>query len=153
MNFKNCVYISLEIQILTILRYKISQIFTRNYYLLSKFSKLHNLESQFFELLRPRAPPFPKIKINPWNQVTFIQNSCFLGPTIFKIPQPNWYYCTYLSEVMNKSCQLEPLFIRMIPPDLFGRLKSMDNVWKIYDGHHVGLETWVVSWITWFNFH
>ena len=21
------------------------------------------------------------------------QKSCFLGPTIFEIPQPNWYYC------------------------------------------------------------
>jgi hypothetical protein len=29
--------------------------------LLSKLSKLHNLESQFFELLRPQAPPFQKI--------------------------------------------------------------------------------------------
>ena len=32
------------------------------YYLLSKFSKLHNLEAHFCELLRPRAPPFQKIK-------------------------------------------------------------------------------------------
>ena len=23
------------------------------------------------------------------------QKYCFLGPTIFKIPQPNWYYCPY----------------------------------------------------------
>ena len=22
------------------------------------------------------------------------QKSCFLGPTIFEIPQPNWYYCS-----------------------------------------------------------
>ena len=57
-------------------------------YLLSKFSKLHNLESQLCELLRLRAPPFQKITINPLNQVTFMQKSCFLGPTIFKIPQP-----------------------------------------------------------------
>ena len=26
----------------------------------------------------------------PKNLVTFMQKSCFLGPTIFKIPQPNW---------------------------------------------------------------
>jgi hypothetical protein len=43
--------------------------------LLSKLSKLHNLESQFSELLRPRAPPFQKIKRNPLNQITFRQNS------------------------------------------------------------------------------
>ena len=24
-----------------------------------------------------------------------MQKSCFLGPTIFKIPQPNWYQYTY----------------------------------------------------------
>ena len=60
MNFKNCIYISWKIQILTILQHKITQIFTKNYYLLSKFSKLHNLETYFCELLRPRAPPFQK---------------------------------------------------------------------------------------------
>ena len=94
MNFKNCVYISWKIQILTILWHKITQIFTKKYYLLSKFSKLHNLETHFCELLRPRAPPFQKIKRNPLNQVTFMQKSCFLGPTIFEIPQSNWYYCS-----------------------------------------------------------
>ena len=36
-----------------------------------------------------RAPPFQKIKRNPLNQVTLMQKSCFLGPTIFEIPQPN----------------------------------------------------------------
>ena len=80
MNFKNCVYISWKI--LTILRHKITQIFTKKYYLLSKFWKLHNLETQ-------------KIKWNPWNLVTTLRKSCFLGPTIFEIPQPNWYYYTW----------------------------------------------------------
>ena len=75
MNFKNCVNDSQKIQILTILKYKITQIYAKNYYLLSNFSKLHNLESQFFELPRPLAPPFQKIKINPLNQVIFRQNS------------------------------------------------------------------------------
>ena len=97
MNFKNCVYISWKIQILTILRHKITQIFTKKYYLLSKFSKLHNLETHFGELLRPRAPPFQKIKWNPWNLVTTLQKSCFLGPPIFEIPQPNWYYYLYIA--------------------------------------------------------
>ena len=39
------------------------------------FSKLHNLTSQFFELLRPRAPSLQKIKRNPLSQVTFRPNS------------------------------------------------------------------------------
>ena len=95
MNFKNCVYISWKIQILTILRHKITQIFTKKYYLLSKSSKIHNLETYFCELLRPRAPPFQKIKWNPWNLVTTLQKSCFLGPTILEVPQPNWYYYWY----------------------------------------------------------
>ena len=42
-------------------------------------------------LLRPHAPPFQKIKWNPWNLVITLQKSCFLGPTIFEIPQPNWF--------------------------------------------------------------
>ena len=46
--------------------------------------KLQNLESQFCELLRPCAPPFQKIKRISLNLVTFMQKSCFLGPTIFK---------------------------------------------------------------------
>ena len=60
MNFKNCVYISWKIQILTILRHKITEIFTKKYYLLSKFSKLHNLETDFREPLRPVLLHFKK---------------------------------------------------------------------------------------------
>ena len=45
MNFKDCVYNSQKIQILPILQYIITQIFTKEYYLLSKLSKLHTLES------------------------------------------------------------------------------------------------------------
>ena len=65
MNFKKCVYNSLKIQILTIFWHKITQIFTKNHYVLSKFAKFHNLETHFCELLRPRAPPYQKIKQNP----------------------------------------------------------------------------------------
>ena len=75
---------------------KITQIFTKIYYLLSKFSIFHNLETHFCELLRPRAPPFQKIEWNPWNLVTTLQKSFFLGPTIFEIPQPNWYYGSHI---------------------------------------------------------
>ena len=91
MNFKNYVYISWKIQILTILRHKVTQIFTKKIFLLSKFSKLHNLETHFCEFLRLLAPPFQKIKWNPWNLVTTLQKCCFVGPTIFEIPQPNGY--------------------------------------------------------------
>ena len=28
------------------------------------------------------------------------QKSCFLGPTIFEIPQPSWYYCRYVLYVI-----------------------------------------------------
>ena len=67
MNFKNWVYISWKIQILTILRHKITQIFTKKYCLLSKISKLHNLEIHFCELEAPCSfqtphPPPPKIR-------------------------------------------------------------------------------------------
>ena len=76
MNFKNCVYILEKFKFSQYYGTKLPKFLQKNYYLLSKFSKLHNLESQFFELLRPRAPPpFKKIKRNPLNQVTFWQNS------------------------------------------------------------------------------
>ena len=32
----------------------------------------------------------------PLSMLIFGQKSCFLGPTIFKIPQPNWHYCVCL---------------------------------------------------------
>ena len=50
---------------LVILWYQSSHIFARNLNFLSKFLKLHNLESQFSVLLRrPQAPPVQKIE---WN--------------------------------------------------------------------------------------
>ena len=33
------------------------------------------------------------LKIFPLSLLILGQKSCFLGPNIFKIPQPNWYYC------------------------------------------------------------
>ena len=54
---------------------KLPKFLQKIYYLLSKLSKRRNLEPHFFKLLRPRAPPFQKIKRNPLNQVTFRQNS------------------------------------------------------------------------------
>ena len=74
MNFKNCVYISSKIQILSILQHKITQIFTKKYFLLSKFSKLHDLETHFCELLRPRAPRFKKIQKKSFKSGHFYAN-------------------------------------------------------------------------------
>ena len=84
MNFKNCVYISWKIQILTILWHKITQIVTKKYYLLSKFSKLHNLETNFCELLRHRAPPFQKIKWNFMTTVWWLPDDCLM--TAWRLP-------------------------------------------------------------------
>ena len=72
--FVSCIFISQKFQVLLILWYKSSHIFARNLNFLSKFLKLHNLESQFCELLRPQAPPVQKIEWNPLNLVTFKQN-------------------------------------------------------------------------------
>ena len=41
---------------------------------------------------RTGAPRILKIQ---WFPLIFGHKSCFLGPTIFKIPQPNWYYSQY----------------------------------------------------------
>ena len=38
------------------------------------------------------APRILKIQCFPLSILIFGQKSCFLGPTIFKIQQPNWYY-------------------------------------------------------------
>ena len=103
MNFKNCVYISWKIQILTILRHKITQIFTKKYYLLSKFSKLHNLEIHFFSFWGPVLIHFKKSnKIlktwsphcknlafrthHLWNSTTeLIYVYCYIASTLFQI--------------------------------------------------------------------
>ena len=60
MNFLSCIFISQKFQVLIILLYQSSHILVRNLNFLSKFLKLHNLESQFCELLRPQAPPVQK---------------------------------------------------------------------------------------------
>ena len=41
---------------------------------------------------RTGAPIILKIQWFPLSILIFGQKSCFLGPTIFKIPQPNWHY-------------------------------------------------------------
>ena len=43
---------------------------------------------------RTGAPRILKIQWFPLSILISGQKSCFLGPTIFKIPQPNWYYST-----------------------------------------------------------
>ena len=75
MNFLICTFISQKFQVFTILWYQSTHIYARNLNLLAKFLKRLNLESQFFELLRPRAPPFQKIERNLLNLVTFRQKS------------------------------------------------------------------------------
>ena len=44
-----------------------------------------------------------KIQWFPLSILIFGQQFCFLGPTIFKIPQPNWYY---LKATVHASFQL-----------------------------------------------
>ena len=42
---------------------------------------------------RTGAPHILKIQRFPLSMSILGQKACILGPTIFKIPQPNWYYC------------------------------------------------------------
>ena len=42
---------------------------------------------------RTGAPRILKIQRFPLNMAWSWQKACILGPTIFKIPQPNWHYC------------------------------------------------------------
>ena len=46
------------------------------------------------------APRILKIQWFPLIILIFGQRSCFLGPTIFKIPQPNWYMPTYIRSIL-----------------------------------------------------
>ena len=63
MNYKNFMFILVEkIKFSQYYGTKSLKFLQKKYYLLSKFSKLHNLETHSCELLRPRAPPFQKIK-------------------------------------------------------------------------------------------
>ena len=48
-------------------------------------------------------------KKNPLSMLILGQKSCFLGPTIFKIPQPNWHYNVHtrlLEESVEKATWL-----------------------------------------------
>ena len=54
--------------------------------------------------------PYSQNTMVSFEYIDFGQKSCFLGPTIFKIPQPNWYFHTldlYLSNLKgNNECAL-----------------------------------------------
>ena len=62
------------------------------------FSNFNFWTTLFYKIMpnfwRTGAPPILKIQWFPLSILIFGQNSCFLGPTIFKIPQPNWYLYT-----------------------------------------------------------
>ena len=65
-------------------------------------NQLYN--SDFCKLLRPHISPI--LKKNPLSMLILDQISCFLGPTIFKIPQPNWYFSTLHSGWIWKQYRL-----------------------------------------------
>ena len=57
-----------------------------------------NFWTTLFSKIRPNfwrtgASLILKIQWFPLSILIFGQKSCFLRPTIFRIPQPNWYYC------------------------------------------------------------
>jgi hypothetical protein len=63
--------------------------------LLSKLSKLHNLESHFSELLRPRAPPFQKIKRK------FVKPDHFYAKLSIKIDVPKCFEITVVMLIVR----------------------------------------------------
>ena len=65
-----------------------------DHFLYKHFFLTSILEPIYFRKLCPKfwrtgAPCILKIQ---WFPLIFGQQSCILGPTILKIPQPNWYY-------------------------------------------------------------
>ena len=82
-----------------IYRFKFLQIYSTK---LPKLSKLHNLESQFSELLRPPAPPFQKIKRNP-----LIKPDHFQAKFSIKIDVPKFFEMT----VVMLGCNLKITYI------------------------------------------
>ena len=77
-----------------------------------------NFRTTLFSKIMPNfwrtgAPRIFKIQWFPLSILIFGQQSCFWEPTIFKIPQPNWYY--YLLETdrtlkMTSPCALHTLY-------------------------------------------
>jgi hypothetical protein len=62
MNFLGCIFISQKFKNSYNIMVPKYPYFARNLNFLPKFLKLHNLKSQFCELLRPQALPFQKIE-------------------------------------------------------------------------------------------
>ena len=52
---------------------------------------------------RTGAPSSLKIQRFPLSMLILGQKPCILGPTIFKIPQPNWHYCLYDVEYVTQT--------------------------------------------------
>ena len=53
------------------------------------------------------APLILKIQLFPLSILIFGQKSCFLGPNIFRIPQPNWYYSAAFKKKRRKEVPWE----------------------------------------------
>ena len=50
----------------------------------------------------------------PFSTLILGQKSCILDPTIFKIPQPNWYYWIWLCSHQYRTFSLKSLIILLI---------------------------------------
>ena len=53
------------------------------------------------------APHILKIQRFPLSMSILGQKACILGPTIFKIPQPNWYQCAGFQPIKMHSTALQ----------------------------------------------
>ena len=64
------------------------------------------------------APRILKIRWFPLSILIFDQKFCFLGPTILKIPKPNWYYCIC-------TCQGHSPYEAIPPPTILACLTNL----------------------------
>ena len=74
------------------------------------------------------------------------QKSCFLGPTIFEIPQPNWYYYTTLPLLPNNPCSRS--WLRGCIRNTF-KNSSISWMQRAYENHQVILRLTICTYYIW----
>ena len=74
-----------------------------------------------------------KIQWIPLSMLIFGQNSCFLGPTFFEMPQPNWHYQVDIKKKLPQN-----LHIRSIDY-IMNLIKTITNIEPNFC--HIGIPT------------
>ena len=88
------------------------------------------------------------LKNFPLSMLILGQKSSFLGPTIFKIPQPNWYYYIPIQPARAYYLPIDSATRARAAISCNGKLRAIRQQWM--SSHKIlslSLQIWKLSWV------